>query len=118
MRSRLQGHHDGKGTSKRTRFNLVPCWQSGMNTGTPSMRTYESIAENVIKGNDPNAVLGTNDAIFYQVTPVYKDADSTIPVGVTMRADIQRASGATEELFPNVYVTNTYKNTGLYNLGN
>ncbi|MGA5121771.1 DNA/RNA non-specific endonuclease [Streptomyces pseudogriseolus] len=108
----------GKGTSKRTRSNLVPCWQSGMNTGTPSMRTYETIAENVIKGNDPNVVLGTNDAIFYQVTPVYKAADSTIPVGVTMRADIQRASGATEELFPNVYVTNTYKNTGLHNLGN
>lgn len=108
----------GKGTSKITRSNLVPCWQSGMNTGTPSMRTYESIAENVIKGRTPGVVLGTNDAIFYQVTPVYKDADSTIPVGVTMNANIQRANGTTEELFPNVYVTNTYTNTGLYNLGN
>ncbi|WP_392973006.1 DNA/RNA non-specific endonuclease [Streptomyces sp. LN245] len=108
----------GKGTSKLTRFNLVPCWQSGMNTGTPSMRTYESIAENLIKGKTPGLVLGTNDAIFYQVTPVYKDANSTIPVGVTMNADIQRANGTTEELFPNVYVTNTYTNTGLHNLGN
>ncbi|WP_179857023.1 DNA/RNA non-specific endonuclease [Streptomyces sp. OV198] len=108
----------GKGTSKRTRFNLVPCWQVGMNTGTPSMRTYEKMAEDLVKGNDPNRVLGTNDAVFYQVTPVYNDATSTIPVGVTMSAYIERANGTTEELFPNVYVTNTYGNTGLYNLGN
>ncbi|MER6789380.1 DNA/RNA non-specific endonuclease [Streptomyces sp. NPDC000658] len=106
----------GKGTSELTRFNLVPCWQSGMNTGTPSMRTYETEAQTMIK--DANSSLGTNDAIYYQVTPVYKDANSTIPVGVTMTADIERANGATEELFPNVYVTNTLQNTGLYNLGN
>jgi hypothetical protein len=108
----------GKGTSKITRFNLVPCWQVGMNTGSPSMRTYEKMAEDVVKGNDPLRVLGTNDAIFYQVTPVYNDANSTIPVGVTMSANIERANGATEELFPNVFVTNTYANTGLHNLGN
>ncbi|MFF4838052.1 DNA/RNA non-specific endonuclease [Streptomyces sp. NPDC001315] len=106
----------GKGTSALTRFNLVPCWQSGMNTGTPSMRTYETIAQKMIK--DSASGLGTNDAVFYQVTPVYKDANSTIPVGVTMIADIERADGTTEELFPNVYVTNTYSDTGLYNLGN
>jgi hypothetical protein len=52
------------------------------------------------------------------VTPVYKDTNSTIPVGVTMNANIERANGTTEELFPNVFVTNTYTNTGLYNLGN
>ncbi|MEY2247998.1 DNA/RNA non-specific endonuclease [Streptomyces sp. BF23-18] len=108
----------GMGTTALTRTNLVPCWQSGMNTGTPSMRTYEKMAEDLVKGNDPNRVLGTNDAVFYQVTPVYKDANSTIPVGVTMSAAIQRANGTTEELFPNVYVTNTYTDTGLYNLGN
>lgn len=106
----------GKGTSKLTRLNLVPCWQSGMNTGTPSMRTYETDAENLVKGDI--ALFGPNDAIFYEVTPVYKDAKSTVPTGVTMRATIQRANGTTEELFPNVYVTNTYTNTGLHNLGN
>ncbi|MER5755419.1 DNA/RNA non-specific endonuclease [Streptomyces sp. NPDC002088] len=106
----------GKGTSKITRFNLVPCWQTGMNTGKPSMRTYETMAEGLVTGDI--AYFGANDAIFYQVTPVYKDANSTIPVGVTMSADIQRADGTTEVLFPNVYVTNTYANTGLYNLGN
>ncbi|MEU5090105.1 DNA/RNA non-specific endonuclease [Streptomyces sp. NPDC021356] len=106
----------GMGTTALTRSNLVPCWQSGMNTGTPSMRTYEDMAQRMIQ--DPSSTLGANDAIFYQVTPVYKDANSTIPVGVTMRADVQRANGTTEELFPNVYVTNTLMNTGTLNLGN
>ncbi|WP_037862216.1 DNA/RNA non-specific endonuclease [Streptomyces sp. NRRL S-340] len=106
----------GQGTSALTRYNLVPCWQSGMNTGTPSMRTFETKAQDLIKG--PIAAFGANDALFYQVTPVYKDTNSTIPTGVTMNATIQRADGTTEELFPNVYVTNTYQNTGSLNLGN
>ncbi|WP_326670221.1 DNA/RNA non-specific endonuclease [Streptomyces sp. NBC_01257] len=106
----------GKGNDALTRSNLVPCWQTGMNTGTPSMRKFETMAQDTIKG--PIASFGPNDAVFYQVTPVYKDADSTIPTGVTMIASIQRANGTTEELFPNVYVTNTYANTGTYNLGN
>ncbi|AKZ55832.1 Hypothetical protein SAM23877_2783 [Streptomyces ambofaciens ATCC 23877] len=106
----------GQGTSEKTRTNLVPCWHTGMNTGTPSMRTYEDQTRNLIKG--PLAAFGANDAVFYEVTPVYKDASSTIPTGVTMHATIQRANGTTEELFPNVYVTNTYQNTGTLNLGN
>ncbi len=106
----------GQGTSERTRRNLVPCWHTGMNTGTPSMRTYEDMTRNRIKGDI--AFFGPNDAVFYEVTPVYKDASSTIPTGVTMHATIQRANGTTEELFPNVYVTNTYQNTGTLNLGN
>ncbi|MFD0371122.1 DNA/RNA non-specific endonuclease [Streptomyces sp. NPDC127114] len=96
--------------------NLVPCWQQGMNTGTPSMRTYETMAQNLIQGGV--STFGMDDAIFYQVTPVYKDATSTIPVGVTMNANIERANGTTEELFPNVYVPNTKGDTGLLNLGN
>ncbi len=106
----------GQGTSQLTRYNLVPCWQVGMNTGTPSMRTFESDTQDLIKG--PIAAFGANDAVFYQVTPVYKDANSTIPVGVTMSATVQRANGSTEELFPDVYVTNTLQNTGTLNLGN
>ncbi|MEV5250282.1 DNA/RNA non-specific endonuclease [Streptomyces werraensis] len=106
----------GKGTSKLTRLNLVPCWQVGMNTGTPSMRTYEKIAQDLIQGTTPG--LGASDAIFYEVTPVYKDENSTIPVAVTMNAHIQRANGTTEELFPNVYVPNTFQNTLQHNLGN
>ncbi|MEU3073754.1 DNA/RNA non-specific endonuclease [Streptomyces laurentii] len=99
------------------RVNLVPCWQAGMNTGTPSMRTFEAMAETLVKSTDLN-VFGTDDAISYQVTPVYTDATSTIPVGVTMSADVERANGAVEQLFPNVYVPNTQGDTLLLNLGN
>ncbi|NJA60686.1 hypothetical protein HC023_32860, partial [Streptomyces sp. NEAU-H3] len=85
-----------------------------------SMRTYEAMAEKLVKGetDDAGRSLGPDDAIFYQVTPVYKDATSTIPVGVTMIATIERANGPSEQLFPNVYVTNTLENTGTLNLGN
>ncbi|MFK8908054.1 DNA/RNA non-specific endonuclease [Streptomyces sp. YS-3] len=94
--------------------NLVPCWQVGMNTGTPSMRTYEAEAQNKLK----DASFGANDAILYRVTPVFRDATSTIPVGVTMTANIERANGTTELLFPNVFVPNTKQDTGQFNLGN
>ncbi|MGW1541780.1 DNA/RNA non-specific endonuclease [Streptomyces sp. NPDC002309] len=94
--------------------NLVPCWQVGMNTGTPSMRTYEFEAQKTVALDS----FGPNDAISYQVTPVFRDATSTIPVGVTMSASIERANGATEQLFPNVYIPNTQADTGLLNLGN
>ncbi|WP_424217360.1 DNA/RNA non-specific endonuclease (plasmid) [Streptomyces sp. BI20] len=106
----------GEGTSAITRYNLVPCWQSGMNTGTPSMRTFETKAQKLVQGSLVD--FGVDDALFYQVTPVYKDKDSTIPLGVTMTARIERADGTTGELFPDVYVTNTYRNTGSLNLGN
>ncbi|MCQ6554952.1 DNA/RNA non-specific endonuclease [Streptomyces sp. C10-9-1] len=94
--------------------NLVPCWQSGMNTGTPSMRTYEFAAQTAVA----NKAFGPNDAILYRVTPDYRDAASTIPQGVTMSATVQRADGTSQPLFPEVYVTNTQRNTGKYNLGN
>ncbi|MER6414967.1 DNA/RNA non-specific endonuclease [Streptomyces humidus] len=94
--------------------NLVPCWQSGMNTGTPSMRTYEFAAQTAVA----NAAFGPNDAIFYQVTPDYRDDTSTIPQGVTMSATIERADGSSQPLFPDVYITNTQRNTGKLNLGN
>jgi hypothetical protein len=94
--------------------NLVPCWQSGMNTGTPSMRTYEFEAQRTVK----DANFGANDAILYQVTPDYRDNTSTIPEGVTMSATVERADGTSQPLFPDVYITNTQRNTGLLNLGN
>ncbi|MFE5328208.1 hypothetical protein ACFRCG_17700 [Embleya sp. NPDC056575] len=52
------------------------------------------------------------------MTPVYKNDKSTVPVGVTMSAHVERVSGATEKAFANVYVTNTLGNTGTLNLGN
>ncbi|MFD9451832.1 DNA/RNA non-specific endonuclease [Streptomyces sp. NPDC059985] len=94
--------------------NLVPCWQVGMNTGTPSMRTFEREAQEKVK----EAGFGEDDAIFYQVNPVFRDDTSTIPLGMTMSATIERANGTREELFPNVFVPNTLTDTGTLNLGN
>ncbi|MFI7357886.1 DNA/RNA non-specific endonuclease [Streptomyces avidinii] len=99
-------------------INLVPCWQSGMNTGTPSMRTYETLAQNAARPVKKGGILGPNDAIFYQVTPDYRNSDSTIPQGVTMTARVERSDGTTQPLFPDIYISNTYKNTGQLNLGN
>ncbi|WP_228975651.1 DNA/RNA non-specific endonuclease [Streptomyces sp. DH12] len=93
--------------------NLVPCWQVGMNTGTPSMRTYEKAVKDAVDAT----TMGPDDAVYYQVTPLYKNDASTIPTGVTMSAAIQRADG-TQSLLPITGVTNTKGNTGLLNLGN
>lgn len=99
-------------------INLVPCWQSGMNTGTPSMRTYENLAQKAVRPVKDGGILGPNDAVFYEVTPDYRDGDSTIPQGVRMSARVERSDGSTQPLFPDVYVPNTYKDTGALNLGN
>ncbi|MFD3547836.1 hypothetical protein ACFWUW_19930 [Streptomyces sp. NPDC058655] len=98
--------------------NLVPCWQAGMNTGTPSMRTYEAMAQKSVKAVKDGGILGPNDAVFYQATPDYLDSASTIPQGVTLSARVERSDGTSQPLFPDVYITNTQKNTGLLNLGN
>lgn len=98
--------------------NLVPCWQVGMNTGTPSMRTYEALAQNAVKAVKDGGILGPNDAVFYQVTPEYHDSTSTIPHRVLMSARVERSDGKSQPLFPDVYIDNTQGKTGLLNLGN
>ncbi|KPH99876.1 hypothetical protein OV450_0724 [Actinobacteria bacterium OV450] len=98
--------------------NLVPCWQAGMNTGTPSMRTYEAMTQKSVKPVKDGGILGPNDAVFYQTTPDYLDSTSTIPKGVWMSARVERSDGTSQPLFPDIYVPNTQKNTGLLNLGN
>ncbi|PRH79133.1 hypothetical protein C6N75_11220 [Streptomyces solincola] len=98
--------------------NLVPCWQYGMNTGSPSMRSYEAVLANAVAEPSAGGILGPNDAVLYQVTPTYLDATSTIPHGVTITGTIQRADGTSQPLFPDVYVTNTRGPTGTLNMGN
>lgn len=93
--------------------NLVPCWQVGMNTGTPSMRTYEAMVQVALNA----ANMGPNDAVFYQVSPDYIDATSTIPWGVTMSATVERANGTSRPLFSGIAIPNTQVSSGL-NLGN
>ncbi|GAA0266896.1 hypothetical protein GCM10010302_00850 [Streptomyces polychromogenes] len=107
----------GKG-GKADGNNLFPCWQSGTNTGSPSMRTYETVAQRAVREIKDGGILGPNDAIFYEVTPVYLYTDSTIPQAVKMSARIERSDGTSQPLFPDVEITNTQKNTGQLNLGN
>ncbi|MFI8103987.1 DNA/RNA non-specific endonuclease [Streptomyces sp. NPDC086023] len=104
----------GKGSRVGDQNNLVPCWQFGMNTGTPSMRTYEYMAQTEVK----EPTFGPNDAIFYEVIPRYKDVTSTIPLGVEMTARIERANGTSQPLFHEEFIPNTQGGNGLYNLGN
>ncbi len=93
--------------------NLVPCWQVGLNTGTPSMRTYEQRIQATLAALPE----GSDDAVFYVVTPLYRDSDSTIPTGVAMSASLQKPDGTQTLLFIDT-VLNTKGNTGLLNLGN
>ncbi|MGW4027565.1 DNA/RNA non-specific endonuclease, partial [Streptomyces sp. NPDC005009] len=93
--------------------NLVPCWQVGLNTGTPSMRTYEQKIQETLAALPE----GSDDAVFYVVTPLYRDSESTIPTGVAMSASLQRPDGTQSLLFVDT-VLNTKGSTGLLNLGN
>lgn len=107
----------GKGmTLDGGQANLVPCWHDGMNTGRPSMRTYESIAQGWLEYSKEK--MGPGEAILYEVTPTYLTPASTIPVSVTMTATVERVDGTTVPLFTNITITNTLKRTGNYNLGN
>ncbi|WP_053161011.1 DNA/RNA non-specific endonuclease [Streptomyces caatingaensis] len=92
--------------------NLVPCWQVGMNTGTPSMWTYERQVKQKVMAAD----MRPDDAVYYMVTPLYRDDASTIPTGVVMSAAVQRANGAQELMFTEG-IPNTQARSGL-NLGN
>ncbi|MFI5660018.1 hypothetical protein [Streptomyces sp. NPDC051684] len=102
----------GKGQSARHQeTNLVPCFQVGVNTGAGSMRTYETIVQNAV-AND----LGRNGAVYYRVTPLYRDATSTIPSSILMSATLQRDNGSSRSLFWFRIVGNT--GPGSVNLGN
>ncbi|GHE82014.1 hypothetical protein GCM10014715_42140 [Streptomyces spiralis] len=93
--------------------NLVPCWQVGMNTGAGSMWEYEEQIRDEVRLDS----FSDDDAILYEVTPTYLSADSTIPVGVTMSAKIERGDGSIEPMFQGVYIPNT-QTGGAHNLGN
>ena len=82
-----------------------------MNTGTPSMRTYEALVKNWV------TFLSSNDAVYYEVTPNYKDSTSTIPDGVTMSATLELDNGFQYPLVQNVFIPNNQASSGL-NLGN
>ena len=55
-------------------------------------------------------------AVYYSVTPLYRDQTSTIPSSVIMTATLQRANGSSQSLFWFRIVGNT--GPGGVNLGN
>jgi DNA/RNA non-specific endonuclease len=91
--------------------NLVPCWQVGTNTGTPSMETNETKVARAVRR------LADNEAVYYRVTPEYFDSDSTIPYEIVMSAEVQHANGTSTPLFTSV-IDNAPTGNPLLNLGN
>lgn len=91
--------------------NLVPCWQRGVNTGTPSMQTSEGQVLRAVNA------LAPNQAVLYRVTPEYFDAASTIPFEIVTKATIERANGTSRPLFTRV-IDNFLAGDPLLNLGN
>lgn len=66
--------------------------------------------------NDPHSGRLSNTPI--EMTCKYQDATSTIPVGVSMSATVERAGGTSQPLFSDQYIPNTKGDTGQLNLGN
>jgi hypothetical protein len=99
--------------------NLAPCWQWGMNrtpenSTVPSMWTYES------QVLDDARALGTetDEAVYFVVTPTYKNSASTIPQYVTMTAEVQHTNGTSTPLFTSRVVRNIPDANPSLNLGN
>jgi hypothetical protein len=91
--------------------NLVPCWQVGTNTGTPSMSTYEALVRAAV------GALPANEAVYYQVTPEYYDSTSTIPYEISLTAEVQFADGTSSPVATAV-IDNAPTGNPVLNLGN
>jgi hypothetical protein len=98
----------GRGIAK----NLVPCWQVGTNVSLNSMREYESQIEQMLGRGLPEG-----EAVYYVVTPHYRDAASTIPDSITMSAVVELPDGTSWPVFYPVTRQNVAEVGGL-NLGN
>lgn len=103
----------GKGLTQADWANLFPCWQVGLNTTRGSMRTYETIVQEAVSAFP----AGSGNAVYYEVTPHYRDETSTIPDGVSVNATVQKPNGSSWPLFPPITLFNIAK-VGGRNLGN
>jgi hypothetical protein len=74
--------------------NLVPCFQRGVNTGRHGMRNFEDEAV---------AAARANMAVEYRVIPVYKDKNSTTPLGPAMYAVGQYSDGRSATSIINIF---------------
>ncbi|MFJ2811397.1 DNA/RNA non-specific endonuclease [Kitasatospora sp. NPDC087271] len=85
----------GRGSHKEDWINLVPCYQLGMNIKGISMRMFEARVQKEV-----NALSADGDAaVYYVVTPLYRDDGSTIPWGASMSATVQLPDGASWPVF-------------------
>jgi len=96
--------------------NLVPCWQLGTNitargSTRPSMLTYETMVRTAVGD------LAANEAVYFKVTPEYRNSASTIPYAIVMTAEVQYTDGTSSLLFSRV-VTNVPDAHPTLNLGN
>lgn len=103
----------GRGNDQPHWSNLFPCWQVGLNIGAGNMYDYELKVRGAVGG----LPIGAGDAVFYEVTPVYRNNKSTIPYEVTMNAEVESSDGATWPVFTSVTLQNVSSATG-QNLGN
>ncbi|MEV6212957.1 DNA/RNA non-specific endonuclease [Kitasatospora sp. NPDC051914] len=101
----------GRGGTQADWANLVPCWQLGMNIKGVSMRHYEILVKKVVDA------LPEGAAVHYVVTPLYRDATSTIPQGASMSATVQLPNGASWPVFYTTSLVNVPHDNGP-NLGN
>jgi peptidoglycan hydrolase CwlO-like protein len=108
----------GKGTGATyEESNLVPCWQIGTNITRFGMRPFETL---VAKAADQDGAYGTlqnGSAVYYVVTPIYRNARSTIPEAITVEAWIEQPDGARWPLFFPDTIENVERG-GSTNLGN
>ncbi|MFG3308881.1 hypothetical protein [Streptomyces wuyuanensis] len=93
----------------------IPLPATGLGGFAPPLQR-QGLSRNPQRAHDDSS-FSEDDAILYEVTPTYLSADSTIPVGVTMSAKIEREDGSVEPAFQNVYILNTQAG-GAHNLGN
>ena len=76
--------------------NLFPCYQVGLNTGLVSMKSPFEDLVRAIAGELP---ANSGAAVLYLVTLNYKSAESTVPEGVFLNAELQEPGGVTYPIF-------------------
>jgi predicted nucleic acid-binding Zn-ribbon protein len=108
----------GRGTARLDQQrNLVPCWHRGTNITSFGMRPYEQLVHKAVMRVGPYAGLEKGLAVLYEVTPEYKNDNSTIPRAITLTAEIQQPDGHIWPLFFPVTIQNVPLGGGP-NLGN
>ncbi|MFD7587467.1 DNA/RNA non-specific endonuclease [Kitasatospora sp. NPDC059811] len=98
----------GRGSHKEDWINLVPCYQLGLNIKGISMRMFEARVQKEVNALSADG----NAAVYYVVTPLYRDDSSTIPWGASMSATVQLPDGTSLPVFNEQTLLNIPENGG------